>query len=198
MKFIIFASLIFSTLLSADSLPIGTRSLPIHERAKNLAEVKNSTHLTEESKYYNPNHQIIEVNKQEFTVTLEDGSVWSAGSSQNVLNVWRAGDKVRIYPGDLLGSPHQYIIANDDVSTFLFVNLAKISGEATLYIEKIDHKKHSIKLSNETQWQIEQNYWTLLEKFTEQDRIIIGNGKRSDNYFLINAEADFGVEATFQ
>lgn len=209
MRVIFLFSFLLSSFLSAEDTPVGMRALPLHEKVKSMEASNNTkeappasaTKTKKKPSTFKLQHQILEVNKEEYSVTLEDGSVWTADSSQkHIFTAWRAGDRVTIAPGGLFVTMYQYVIQNDELFNLVFVNLSKVSDEASLRITKIDQKNHTLELSNNTKWKIQEFHWIFMKQMKEQDRMIIGHSKFSTEnaFILIDAETDFALEAVLQ
>lgn len=198
MKIFILFSFLFSSLW-AETIPVSKDQTvaiaPIEEYELGEDEVILET-------TFDPEHYLLEVNKEAHTFTLDDGSVWVGDPSlKHIWSTWRAGDKIIIAPGSLLGGTHyEYVFNNSRWHNLLFVNLIKVADEAPIRITKIDHINHTLELSNHTKWKIHTYFWIFMKPMAEGDRIIIGHSRFSDynSFLLIDADTDFSIEAILQ
>lgn len=137
--------------------------------------------------YYSSAHHwltaVTVLDNSEYTLELEDGSVWKISSYDGVkaLN-WRANDPLTITQNNRWFSRHDYRIVNKSngtsVEATLFLGPIEL-GEFSRFIIGIDYAKGEILLSDSTQWEISYLDSSIFKDWALNDYIIIGTNSNT-------------------
>lgn len=137
--------------------------------------------------YYSSYHHLLTavtiLNHNEYTLELEDGSVWKISNYDGVkaLN-WRMNDPLTITQNNRWFSRHDYRIINksngSSVEASLFIGPSAL-GEFSRFIIGIDYEKSEILLNDNTRWEISYLDSTVFKEWALNDYIIIGTNSET-------------------
>lgn len=227
LKLIALISLTFPTLMLAEDqrVPIGTR--PISEEA--AAEIEAQKGKKEEAEgeeeeegpletagyifdryppiYYSGSHHwltlVTVLDNNEYTLELEDGSVWKISSydGNKVLN-WRTNDPLTLTQNNRWFTRFDYRIINkanhSSVEANLFLGPIEL-GEHSKFIIGIDHARREIMLSDNTHWEISYLDSSIFKDWALNDYIILGTNSNTSIWdsgsdaLLINVNMNTGA-----
>lgn len=190
-------TLLVPTLLMAQDeenhVAVATR--PISEEATaqiEVEKVKNATTEEEEGPvesagfffdrnppiYFSNSHHwltaVTILNNNQYTLELEDGSVWKVKSYDGS---WRANDPLIITQNTGWFATHKYKIHNKNTKTYteadLFLGPLEL-GAYSRFVIAIDHNRREIMLSDNTRWEISRLDYSIFKDWATNDYIIIG------------------------
>lgn len=225
LKFALAISLIVPSLMFADQERVAVGSRPISEEAEKEiksrkgnveAEAEDQERASQGSIYdqyppifYSTSHHwlnaITVMDNNQYTLELEDGSIWKINSYDGVkaLN-WLANDPLTITQNSRWFSKHDYLILNKangtSVEATLFLGPV-ILGDYSLFIIGIDYDKGQILLNDQTAWDISYLDHSIFKDWALDDYIIIGSNSdtsiwdSSSDVLLINANLNTATRA---
>lgn len=204
---LVLVSMIIPTLLLADGdehhVAIGTR--PMSEEAAAQIEAEKGAAATAEEEqegtletagyifdryppiYYSNSHHwlnaVTVLDNNQYTLELEDGSVWKINSYDGVkaLN-WRANDPLTITQNNRWFSKHDYRLINKSNGTSVEANLFLgpiEQGQYSRFIIGVDHNRREIMLSDNTHWEISYLDASIFKDWTLNDYVIIGTNSNT-------------------
>jgi hypothetical protein len=111
-------------------------------------------------------------------VSFEDGSKWQISfSDQFEVSYWWKGDIVYVTQSDKLLSIYDYMIINESRGTVIYANRVSkpyYNGAYTRYIVAIDRFSDRILLNDGTWWNVAWIDDTIMQRWMENDTVIIG------------------------
>lgn len=223
-KIVLAISVLLPTLFFADNAAVGTR--PMSEEA--IAQIKKERSETAEEEeeqaeqqtagnvfdryppvYYSNSHHrltlVTVLDNNEYTLELEDGSVWkiSTYDGTKALN-WRIDDPLTLTQNNRWFTRYDYRIINKANGTSVEANLflgPVIRGEYSRFIIGIDYSRREILLSDNTHWDISTLDTSILKDWAVDDYVIIGTNSNtswwdsSSDAILINVNMNNCVRA---
>jgi hypothetical protein len=181
---------------------IGTRPMS-EEAADQIKAEKGDSEATEEEEgaletagyifdryppiYYSNSHHwlnaVTVLDNNEYTIELEDGSVWKINSydGTKALN-WRANDPLTITQNNRWFSNHNYRIINKSNGTSVESNLFLgpiEQGQYSRFIIGVNQEKRELMLSDNTHWEISYLDASIFKDWTVNDYIIIGTNSNT-------------------
>lgn len=204
LKLIALFSLVFPSLSYAEEkkhVEIGTRSMSQEAQEEVEKRKKSDNEEVEEGEieslgsifdryppiYYSSSHHwltaVTILNNDQYTLELEDGSVWKVSSYDGVKAInWRANDPLTITQNNRWFSQHEYRIINKSngtsVEATLYLGPVEF-GEFSRFIVGIDYARGEILLNDSTQWEISYLDSQIFEDWALNDYIIIGTNSNT-------------------
>lgn len=137
--------------------------------------------------YYSSSHHwlsaVTVLDNSEYTLELEDGSIWKISSYDGVkaLN-WRANDPLTVTQNNRWFSRHEHRIVNKSngtsVEATLYLGPVEL-GEFSRFIVGIDYVKREILLDDSSCWEISYLDSSIFKDWALNDYIIIGTNSNT-------------------
>lgn len=144
----------------------------------NLIEKKATNAATYYTSHEGAMHHPIAVSLLGETIELEDGSIWTASSSDRHKTLdWMTGDVIIILPNHTWFSSYDYRLVNLNTGANVKVNLSLgpiYNGIYTHWIIAIDYNHREICLEDGSVWQM--SWWdsSIVDQWLPNDTVIIG------------------------
>ena len=216
-------SLLLPALLLADHIEIGSR--PMNDEATAQIGARKTTEGAEEEDalletagyvfdryppiFYSSSHhrlvQIVVRDNGEYTLELEDGSIWKISNYDATKALhWQINDPLSLTQNNRWFSRHDYRIINKANGTTIEASLflgPVLNGEYSRYIISINHTRKEIILNDSTLWDVSYLDGSIFKDWALNDYIIIGTNSNTsiwdtaDDAILINVNMNNCVRA---
>ena len=213
LKLVAFTALLAPLLLVGDEDHIAVGTRPTSEETVAQIEAEKTKMTEEEGSleaagfifdryppvyYSNSYHWLTAVtilDNGEYTLKLEDGSVWKINRYDgNKALKWRENDPLTITQNHRWLSNHNYRIVNKSDNSAVEANLylgPHQQGQYTRYIVQIDLNRKELALSDNTHWEISYLDGYMLKEWKISDAVILGSNSGWDSSceaILINVD----------